>query len=51
MQNKLFALSDDSEHLIAERSSHMVIIDQPETVIRAIRLVIQKTKSRAGLKH
>lgn len=49
LQRKLLALSRDSEHFVAEHSSHMVIIDEPEIVIRAIQTVVQKVKARARL--
>jgi pimeloyl-ACP methyl ester carboxylesterase len=40
LQRKLLALSRNSKHFVAENSSHMVIIDQPEIVVEAIQGVI-----------
>jgi pimeloyl-ACP methyl ester carboxylesterase len=39
LQRKLLALSSNSKQYIAEQSSHMVIIDQPEIVVKAIEQV------------
>ncbi|MDQ2776843.1 MAG: alpha/beta hydrolase [Acidobacteriota bacterium] len=50
LQRKLLMLSHNSEQLFAKNSSHMVIIDQPEIVVRAIQEVVKKAKSRTGLK-
>lgn len=50
LQNKLLMLSQNSEQLVAENSSHMVIIDQPEIVIRAIQEVFKAAKRGAILK-
>lgn len=44
LQVKLLTLSRNSRQLIAENSTHMVIIDQPEIVVRAIREVVQLLK-------
>lgn len=41
LQKKLLALSDNSKQVVAENSSHMVIIDQPEIVVRAIEDVVR----------
>ena len=43
LQNRLLALSHKSKQFVAENSTHMVIIDQPETVIQAIRFVISSS--------
>lgn len=40
LQGKLLALSHNSTQFIADHSTHMVIIDQPETVIKAIQHVL-----------
>jgi len=50
LQHKLLMLSHNSKQLVAENSSHMVIIDQPEIVVRAIQEVVEKAKSHTGLK-
>jgi pimeloyl-ACP methyl ester carboxylesterase len=44
LQHQLLMLSENSRQLIAEHSSHMVIIDQPDAVINAIREVIAAAK-------
>lgn len=48
LQHRLLMLSQNSRHFIAENSSHMVIIDQPDTVIRAIREVIGAAKTQVS---
>ncbi|MGA8026675.1 MAG: alpha/beta hydrolase [Bryobacteraceae bacterium] len=48
-QNKLLALSHNSEQLVAKNSSHMVIIDQPEIVVRAIWDVVAAARRGASL--
>jgi pimeloyl-ACP methyl ester carboxylesterase len=45
LQQKLLGLSHDSKQFIAENSSHMVIIDQPEIVVEAIQQVIAVLKN------
>lgn len=45
LQRKLLALSGNSRQFIAENSSHMVIIDQPEIAVKAIRYVIATARS------
>ena len=49
LQKKLLTLSENSKQFIAENSSHMVIIDQPATVIRAILEVIAAARTRTVL--
>jgi pimeloyl-ACP methyl ester carboxylesterase len=44
LQKKLLMLSHNSEQLIAENSTHMVIIDQPEVVVRAIEQVVEAVR-------
>jgi pimeloyl-ACP methyl ester carboxylesterase len=51
LQQKLMALSKNSEEYKAEESSHMVIIDQPDVVIRAIQEVVATVeRNRAAAK-
>ncbi len=50
LQHQLLALSHDSKQLIAENSTHMVIIDQPQTVVQAIENVVATARSRAASK-
>ncbi len=40
LQQKLLSLSRNSKQVIAENSSHMVIIDQPDLVVDSIRQVV-----------
>ena len=43
LQARLVALSRDSKQVIAERSTHMVIVDQPEVIVAAIREVLRRS--------
>jgi pimeloyl-ACP methyl ester carboxylesterase len=45
MQRELAALSTNSKHIIAERSSHYIHVDQPELVVDAIRWVVEQARS------
>ena len=45
LQRDLLLLSHNSQQFIAENSTHMVIIDQPETVIQAIQQVLAAARS------
>ena len=45
LQHKLLMLSHNSQQLIAENSTHMVIIDQPEVVVRAIGKVVEAVRN------
>ena len=40
LQKRLMALSRNSKRVQADRSSHMVLIDQPEVIVAAIREVV-----------
>ncbi|HTF65797.1 MAG TPA: alpha/beta hydrolase [Edaphobacter sp.] len=44
LQHKLLTLSANSRQFMAEDSSHMVILDRPDTVIEAIRELIASIK-------
>lgn len=44
LQRKLLTLSRDSRQIVATHSSHMVIIDQPDVVVRAIRDVVTEVR-------
>jgi pimeloyl-ACP methyl ester carboxylesterase len=44
LQESLLVLSRHSREVLAAKSSHMVIIDEPEAVIESIREVIQQIK-------
>ena len=44
LQKNLLALSRKSEQIIAWNSTHMVLIDEPELVIRAIHEAVEKER-------
>jgi len=44
LQSDLLSLSRNSKQMIAEKSSHFVIIDRPDVVINAIRQVVQSIR-------
>ncbi|HLH04215.1 MAG TPA: alpha/beta hydrolase [Bryobacteraceae bacterium] len=44
LQRKLLSLSRNSRQFVADHSTHMVLIDQPETVIEAIEYVLAATR-------
>jgi len=45
LQSDLLSLSRNSKQIIAEQSSHFVIIDKPDVVINAIRQVVQSIRN------
>jgi pimeloyl-ACP methyl ester carboxylesterase len=45
LQARLVALSHNSRQIIAEKSGHGVIIDDPEVVIRAIRIAVEAVRT------
>lgn len=47
MQRELADLSSNSEHVIAERSGHLVNQDQPELIVDAIRRAVVMARERA----
>jgi pimeloyl-ACP methyl ester carboxylesterase len=47
LQHKLLMLSRNSKQFKAQNSSHMVIIDQPDTVLSAIRHVVAAIRGQA----
>lgn len=49
LQDQLLSLSQNSKELIAEKSSHFVIIDRPDVVIDAISRVVQSVHNNAKL--
>jgi pimeloyl-ACP methyl ester carboxylesterase len=49
LQTELLSLSQDSKEIIAEKSSHFVIIDRPDVVIDAISRVVQSVRNKAKL--
>ncbi len=50
LQAQLLGLSRNAKQIMAERSTHMVIVDQPETIVAAIEDVLQSIRSRTPLK-
>ncbi len=50
LQAKLLSLSRDSDQIIAENSSHMVIVDEPEVIVSAIHEVVQAVQKHTRLK-
>ena len=48
LQAKLMALSRSSEQVVAENSSHMVPIDEPEVITQAIRKVVEEERRRGS---
>ena len=49
LQNVLLSLSQNSKEMIAEKSSHFVIIDRPDVVIDAIRQVVESVRNNSKL--
>jgi len=49
LQSQLLSLSQNGKELIAEKSSHFVIIDRPDVVIDAISRVVQSVHNNAKL--
>lgn len=47
LQAQLLRLSRDARQLIAEHSTHMVIVDEPETIVTAIGDVVRSVRNRA----
>jgi pimeloyl-ACP methyl ester carboxylesterase len=50
LQSHLLRLSRNAKQLIADHSTHMVIVDQPETIVTAIEDVLQSIRNPAPLK-
>lgn len=44
LQKKLAALSCDSQHVTAEKAGHLIHLDQPELIVRAIGDLIERCK-------
>lgn len=49
LQKELLALSLNSKEMVAENSSHFVIIDRPDVVIEAIRRVVESVRNNTKL--
>jgi pimeloyl-ACP methyl ester carboxylesterase len=49
LQAELLSLSRNSKEIVAENSSHFVIVDRPDAVIDAIRQVLQSVRSKTKL--
>jgi pimeloyl-ACP methyl ester carboxylesterase len=50
LQTKLLALSRDSKQVVAEHSTHMVIVDAPETIVAAIGEVVTAIRTHGVLR-
>jgi pimeloyl-ACP methyl ester carboxylesterase len=48
LQSRLLALSHESRQFVAQHSSHMVLIDEPEAVVKAIRWTVETARSRGA---
>jgi pimeloyl-ACP methyl ester carboxylesterase len=48
-QGRLLSLSQNSKEMVAENSSHLVIIDRPDVVIDAISRVVRSVRSNSRL--
>jgi len=51
LQTKLLALSHNSKQIIAEKSGHIVFLDQPEVIVTAIDQVVEAVKGKSRLKN
>jgi pimeloyl-ACP methyl ester carboxylesterase len=49
LQEELLALSQNSKEIIADKSTHFVIIDRPDVVVDAISQVVQSVRNNAKL--
>jgi pimeloyl-ACP methyl ester carboxylesterase len=50
LQHTLLSLSRNSQQFVAQNSTHMVIIDQPEIVVEAIHEVINAAKDHGSIR-
>ena len=48
LQADLITLSTNSRHIIAERSSHYIHVDQPDVVVDAIKWVVDEVRRGLG---
>jgi pimeloyl-ACP methyl ester carboxylesterase len=44
MQKELLKLSSNSTHMLAEKSSHFIQLDQPELIVKAVRQVVEAVR-------
>jgi pimeloyl-ACP methyl ester carboxylesterase len=49
LQTRLLHLSRDAKQIMAENSTHMVIVDQPETIVNGIEDVLNSIRNRTPL--
>jgi pimeloyl-ACP methyl ester carboxylesterase len=49
LQAKLLALSSNRRQLVAAKSFHAVQIDEPDVVVRAVRIVVEAVRTHANL--
>jgi pimeloyl-ACP methyl ester carboxylesterase len=45
LQTKLFALSRNARHVVAENSSHMVIVDEPQIIVSAVQQIAYRIRA------
>jgi pimeloyl-ACP methyl ester carboxylesterase len=50
LQQMLLSLSRDSRQIIAENSTHMVIVDEPEVIVEGIHQVVGAVRNHRGLR-
>jgi pimeloyl-ACP methyl ester carboxylesterase len=50
LQQKLLSLSRNSRQILAENSTHMVIVDEPDVIIGAIRQVVGAVRNHSALR-
>lgn len=46
LHRQMITLSDESKHVIAERSGHLIHLDQPELVVQAVQEVLSCARAR-----
>jgi pimeloyl-ACP methyl ester carboxylesterase len=51
LQRQLPSLSSNSKRVVAEKSSHFIMIDRPDLVIRAIHDVVEAAQNHSQLKN
>lgn len=49
LQTKLLALSRNARHIIAENSSHMVIVDEPQVIVSAVQRIVDRIRAQSSV--
>lgn len=49
-QKRLLSLSSNSRQIVAENSTHMMLEDQPEVIVAAIRQIVNVVRNHSGFK-